>query len=92
MPVIIKYFADIRGLTGCTEQQWTKRASTLRGLLAELAREYGAHFENRIFEGGQLSNSIIILINGRNIAHLSGLETPLGPEDVVVVFPMVAGG
>jgi MoaD family protein len=90
--VIIRYFADIRGLTGRTEQQWTKEAPTLRALLAELVREYGAPFEKRVFEGGQLSNSIIILINGQNIEHLSGLETSLGPEDIVVFFPMVAGG
>jgi molybdopterin synthase sulfur carrier subunit len=90
--VIIKYFADIRGLTGRKEQQWTKASPTLGTLLADLAREYGPPFEKRIFEGGQLSNSIIILINGQNIEHLSGLETSLGPEDIVVFFPMVAGG
>jgi MoaD family protein len=90
--VIIKYFADIRGLTGCTEQPWTKTAPTLRELLSELVREYGARFENRIFESGRLSNSIIILINGQSIEHLRGLETSLGPEDIVVLFPMVAGG
>lgn len=92
MFVIVKYFADIRGLTGCTEQQWTKEAPTLRALLAELVREYGAPFEKRVFDGGRLNNAIIILINGQNLEHLSGLETPLGPEDVVVFFPMVAGG
>lgn len=90
--MIIKYFADIRGLTGRTEQPWTKASPTLRALLADLVREYGARFEKRVFEGGRLSRAIIIMINGQNLEHLSGLETPLGPEDVVVFFPMVAGG
>ena len=35
---------------------------------------------------------MIILVNGRNILHLNGVQTPLNPDDVVAVFPMVAGG
>jgi molybdopterin converting factor small subunit len=35
---------------------------------------------------------MIILVNGRNIQHLKGVDTLLGPDDIVAVFPMVAGG
>ena len=43
-------------------------------------------------QGGKLSDTMIILVNGRNILHLNGVQTPLNPDDVVAVFPMVAGG
>ena len=90
--MVVRYFADIRSLAGTEEQEWTAAAPTLRSLLTGLAAEKGAAFEKRVFEGGQLSDTIIVLVNGRNIKHLSGIETPLGPGDVVAVFPMVAGG
>ncbi len=88
----IKYFADIRTLTGINEQRWTGETSTLRSLLKELAIQHGTAFEKRILEGDRISGSIIILVNGRHVEHLNGLETRLSPEDVVAIFPMVAGG
>jgi len=90
--VTLKYFADIRTLTGCGEQQWTKAAPTLQALLRELASQYGAAFEKKIFPEGRLSSTMIILVNGQDVELLNGLETPLTPEDNVVFFPMVAGG
>jgi sulfur-carrier protein len=90
--VNIKYFADIRTLTGREEQKWTKAVPTLRALLMELASQYGAAFEKRTVQEGRLSRSMIILVNGQDVELLNGLETPLRQEDEVVFFPMVAGG
>lgn len=91
-PVIIRYFADIRDLTGCKEETWTKTAPNLRSLLEGLAAQYGAAFGNRVFEGDHLNSTIIIFINGRDVVHLKGIDSPLTSDDVVAVFPMVAGG
>jgi MoaD family protein len=90
--VLVKYFADIRIVTGRGEQQWTKAAPTVRALASELVSEYGTAFEKKVFHEGHLSGSIIILVNGRDVTLRNGLETPLSPEDTVVFFPMVAGG
>ena len=40
----------------------------------------------------EISEEIIILINGRHISHLGGVNAPLKPDDRVDVFPVVAGG
>jgi molybdopterin synthase sulfur carrier subunit len=88
----VKYFADIRNLSGVDEHEWTGAARTVRELLVQLSRRNGAAFEKRVFEGGQLSGAIILLVNGRNIEHLNGIDTALGPDDLVAIFPMVAGG
>ena len=88
----VKYFADIRSLTGRGEETWTKAAPDMRSLLKGLAAQYGAAFENRVFQGDQLSDTMIIFINGRDIVHLEGLDSPLKNDDVVAVFPVVAGG
>lgn len=90
--MLIKYFADIRNLTGCMEQPFSATAPSLRSLLLQLGEQHGAGFRNRIFDRGELSSTLIIMVNGRNIEHLAGIDTALGPDDVVAVFPMVAGG
>jgi molybdopterin converting factor small subunit len=43
----IKYFADIRTLSGCLEQEWTRPAPTLRELVLGLAEQHGAAFSAR---------------------------------------------
>ena len=88
----VRYFADIRPLAGTIEEARTSVPPTVNDLLAVLSAEKGLAFENRVFPGGKLSDTMIILVNGRNILHLNGVRTPLNPDDVVAVFPMVAGG
>lgn len=90
--VTVKYFADIRSLTRRVEEVWSKAEPDLRSLLKGLAAQYGAAFEKRIFEGDRISDTMIIFINGRDIVHLNGLDSPLKGDDVVAVFPVVAGG
>ncbi len=90
--MVILYFADIRDLARCNEEEWKGETYTLRSLLKELAVRHGPAFERRILETGKISGSIILLVNGRNVEHLHGLETPLSADDVVAIFPMVAGG
>jgi len=87
----VRYFAYIRNLTGAKEIE-IGHCSTLRELLLKLCEKYGDSFRNKIFVNDNLSNEIIILVNGRNIVHLQGLETLLNPEDEISIFPVVAGG
>ncbi len=44
------------------------------------------------YENKELKDNIILMVNGRAIQHLEGLETPLKEGDTLSVFPTVAGG
>jgi molybdopterin synthase sulfur carrier subunit len=88
----VKYFATIRTYTGETARQFDNAPADLRELLTSLAQRYGAQFRRAVFTGDALSEAIIILVNGRNVLHLQGLNTPLAADDEVSIFPMVAGG
>jgi len=88
----VKYFADVRRLSGCYEEEWTQPAPTLGELVLGLAGLHGQAFADRVQPRGKLSSTIIILVNGQSIVHLACLDTPLQPEDTVAFFPMVAGG
>jgi len=89
--MIVKYFAYIRDYTGAKEIE-IDHCPTLYDLLLKLCDKYGVKFRNKIFADGNLSNEIIILVNGRNIVHLQGLDTCLSSNDEISIFPVVAGG
>jgi len=88
----VKYFADVRKLSGCEAEAFEGAAPSLRRLLEELSSRHGAAFQKRVFEGDGLSPTLIVLVNGRGVEQLRGLDTPLSPDDLVAIFPMVAGG
>jgi molybdopterin synthase sulfur carrier subunit len=89
--MMVKYFGDIRPLTGIKEEGWPDPHTDVRSLLNALGEKHAA-VQKRLFEGDQLSSTIIILVNGRSVDYLKGIETPLQPDDIVDVFPVEGGG
>lgn len=88
----LKFFATYRELTGSKEINITAPPDA-RALLDALVERYGKVMGEKLFtESGGISEDAILLVNGRHISHLSGLDTPLSEEDEVSLFPMVAGG
>ena len=88
----VKYFATIRTYTGETERRLDAAPATLRVLLGTLATRYGRAFRGAVFAGDHLNPEIIILVDGRNVLYLQGLDTPLSQDNEISIFPMVAGG
>lgn len=92
MNLTVRFFAGYRDLTGCKTLE-TAAPADLRQLLHWLADRFGPPMRDKLFSASdQLGMDAVILINGRHIAHLQGLDTPLQAGDVVGIFPLVAGG
>jgi len=77
MPVV-KLLAGLRRFGGGTQQV---TARDVRGALAATRIP-----TDLLFPGGDLNRDIEILVNGRNIAFLAGLDTPVSGDDRVTVF------
>lgn len=62
--------------------------------LHRLADKYGEGFREALFdaETGQIHHHIVVLVNGRPLRSLQGLETGLKDGDEVVFLPAYAGG
>ena len=104
----VRFFADIRNITGCVEADIPYR-ETAGALARSLCDLYGEALKQKIYPAEQMENGkkrtsteineeekfgpeIIFLINGRHVNHLGGTAAPLNPDDRVDVFPMLAGG
>ena len=92
LALVIKYFADIRLLAKCSEQQLTAEVPTVHSLLSELASQHGEAFRKRVLQDGKLSKTVVVMVNGQNVRQLAGLDTALASEDSISILPVVAGG
>jgi MoaD family protein len=85
MPVV-KLYANLRKLAGTKEISIT--AATVGTVVRELAQQNPSVGEI-ITENGQLRRHILVTVNGHNITDLA---TPVAEQDIVAIFPPIAGG
>ncbi len=92
MKVTVKAFAEFRETLGGESTVSVRDGEDVGGLLRALG-SWNPAFDAKIRQSdGDLRQAIIILLNGRNIHSLCGLESKLAEGDVVAIFSPVAGG
>lgn len=89
----VKFFATYREITRDHSID-IAAPETVLALLHVLANTYGDTFRSKVLtpDGTNLGQDAIVMVNGRHIDHLDGVQTKLGESDIVAVFPLVAGG
>ena len=67
---------------------------TIRDVLIELHRIYGDDIRKKIYDPAtdRVVNSVKVLLNGRMIIYLDGLETSVHNGDTVFFMSPMAGG
>ncbi|MFX1562755.1 MAG: ubiquitin-like small modifier protein 1 [Promethearchaeota archaeon] len=89
--ITVRFFTSIRALTGSKEIQI--EATSIQELIDLLTARYGEKFRQMLLEkDGSLKNYFHILVNGRHVRLLKGLQTPLAENDIVAIFPPIGGG
>ena len=89
----VKFFSYLREYTKCNAVDFTYQED-VRKLTIALSETYGDRLREKLLtpDGTELGQEIIILVNGRHVEHLGGIDTKLSPTDTVSIFPVVAGG
>ena len=85
MPTV-KLYANLRKLAGTKELSIT--GGTAGAVLNELARQHPP-VGDIILQNGAPGPYIVVTLNGHNILDL---ETPVIEQDIIAVFPPIAGG
>ncbi len=68
--------------------------STVKDLLDNMVQHWGEALSSNLFEPetGSLLSHIQIMVNGRSIKFLNGMETMLEDHDDVLILPPAGGG
>lgn len=87
MPVTLRVYATLIELVGTRVREVP---ISIGETIEELLRKTGLY--DTVVENGKVRSMYKILVNGRDIEFLNGLETKLKDGDVIDIFPPVAGG
>jgi molybdopterin synthase sulfur carrier subunit len=95
--VSVRFFGSLRALVGkkveCVKFE-DREEATVEKVLERLSEVYGKDFVEYVFDGrtGEIQSYLLLLVNGRSITVLDGLETRLVDGDVLAILPPVGGG
>jgi molybdopterin synthase sulfur carrier subunit len=91
--MMVKVFSTLRPLVGAKELDFEAEAGdTVRDVLEALIAAHPSLGERVLDDDGDVQGSIHVLVNGRSISFLDGLETIVGDGDRLAIFPAIGGG
>jgi molybdopterin synthase sulfur carrier subunit len=85
MPTV-KLFASLRKDAGIKETSIP--GMSIQPVISELVRQYPALAE-KLLENGQIRPHVIITINGH---PTTDMDAPITEQDLIAIFPPIAGG
>ncbi len=89
----LKLFSTLRDIVGRKDLTIPfERPQTVRELLQSIGGVHPALCREIMGEDGELTGLVHILVDGRNIMWLQGLDTPVDDDDEIVLVPPSAGG
>jgi MoaD family protein len=90
----LSFYATIRAIVGAkTLEIDLADGSSIQDLLDRVIERCPPLAEKLLEADGKLSRSVQVFVDGRSASHLpDGLETKLGADEAVDIFPAVAGG
>ena len=93
MLIRVRFFGDMKNYL--KKSQMTieiPHGSTIREFIFELSENIDVNLLDKFVDADEVRSGIRILVNGRNISHLQGLETVLEDRDLVSILPVAGGG
>jgi len=86
---LVKLYGNLRAYAGSKELSLP--GDTIRDVLDALC-EVNHLLCSQIFDGDELLGHVRILISGHDIELDEGLDTRIDPDEVIAIFPAIAGG
>jgi molybdopterin synthase sulfur carrier subunit len=91
--VLIRLYATLRQHAGTREVEVTvEDGQSVGDVLQVLVQRYPKLNAEIWNVDGSLASHVAVILKGRNIRHLAGVDTPIADDDQLFVFPPVGGG
>lgn len=89
----IRAYATLRDLLGASTIDVPIDGSATVGQVLQRVVEIHPALGQKLWDGtGRPTGYVTVLLNGRAIEYLAGMDTPVTEEDVIALFPPVGGG
>jgi molybdopterin synthase sulfur carrier subunit len=89
----IRFYATLRDKVGQKEVELPFAThQTVGDILHALVKRNPELNEDIWNADGSLAEHVVVILDGRDIRHLDGVNTPLSEDDWLDVFPPVGGG
>ena len=97
MKVSVRFFTTLRETIGKKEDTLRfpeDQSVTVDMVLKKLKQRYGKPFVEYVYDKktGAVKGFLQLLVNGKSVLALNGLQTELAAGDVLVILPPVGGG
>lgn len=86
----VRLFATYRDAAGTAG--FDTNATSIRELVGDIMTRFPSLYPEMFSTSGELRPLVKVLVNGRHIQFLDGIDTSIGDEDTVSIFPPIAGG
>lgn len=92
--VEVSYFSNVRALTGESGSTLeVPEGSSVHDLLIIVAARYGDELREYLFTDDEgLNSHVVVILNGRGVGVLDGLDSALNDGDRVAILPSIGGG
>jgi molybdopterin synthase sulfur carrier subunit len=90
--VKIRFSSALSNVTKARETTLELGDTTVKAVLDKLVEDLGHDFERRILDKGEVRRFVNLYVNGEDIRHLSGLDSPVKDADEISILPAVSGG
>ena len=88
----VRLYATLRAIAGARRVDLGGDAATVSDVLRQLIAQHPGLGEPLLTEAGEIRPYVAVIVNGRDVRHTGGLETPVSAESELDIFPPVAGG
>ena len=88
----IRFYATLRPIVGGRSVALDDPPPTVGELLDRLCGDHDGLRDRVLDEHGQIRQFVAVIVDGRDVRHLEGLQSRLRPNSEIDIFPPVAGG
>lgn len=89
---VVRLFATLRDARGGGLVRLEREGGPLRALLVDLLASRPDLRGRVLDDGDRLVPYVNVFVDGRDCRYLDGIETVVGPDQELYIFPPMAGG